>query len=292
LTVTPFGDAFTGGVRVAAADVNRDGVDDLITGTGPGAATAVRVFDGATGQELVSLAPFETAFVGGVYVAAADLDGDRFAEIVVTPDEGGGPVVVAYSGAKLSTGLTGDAAQLVRFLGIEDPAFRGGARPALGDVDGNGTADLVVAAGFLGGPRVAVFDGRTVATGTPTRLASDFFAFEPGVRNGVYVAAADLDGDGFAEVIAGGGPGGGPRVAAFSGRGLLTGSHDTVADFFAGDPGGRGGVRVAAKDLNVDGRAELVTGAAADSKVSTYQGADWTADTDPFPDVATGVFVG
>ena len=82
-------------------------------------------------------------------------------------------------------------------------------------MNGDGVGDLVVAAGFGGGPRVAGFDGTTLGAGTPAKLFADFFAFEQTLRNGVFVAAGDLDGDGFADLIAGGGPGGGPRVTAF-----------------------------------------------------------------------------
>src|SRR6185503_9519497 len=92
------------------------------------------------------------------------------AEFVVTPDEGGGPRVTVFSAAN-------GAAQLrANFFGIDDPNFRGGARSAAGDFDHDGHPDLVVAAGFGGGPRVAIFDGNTVF-GTPARLVGDFFAF-------------------------------------------------------------------------------------------------------------------
>src|SRR4029079_13896348 len=36
-TIAAFGTTFTGGVRVAQADVNGDGIDELVVGTGPGA---------------------------------------------------------------------------------------------------------------------------------------------------------------------------------------------------------------------------------------------------------------
>src|SRR5687767_3178842 len=65
------------------------------------------------------------------------------------------------------------------------PIFRGGARAAVGDVNGDGVGDLVVAAGFQGGPRIAGYDGNSLAGGSPARLFADFFALEPSVRNGV-----------------------------------------------------------------------------------------------------------
>jgi predicted AAA+ superfamily ATPase len=41
------------------------------------------------------------------------------------------------------------------------------------------------------------------ATSNRRHLMPDFFAFEPGLRNGTFVAAADLDGDGAAELVVG-----------------------------------------------------------------------------------------
>jgi hypothetical protein len=303
----PFDSGFTGGVRVATADFNGDGVPDLAVGTGPGIATSVHVFDGKTRAELFTVAPFEPSFTGGVYIGAGDLTGDGHADLVVTPDEGGGPRARVFSGAGFAV--------IADFFGIDDPNFRGGARAAVGDVTGDGTGDLVVAAGFGGGPRLAVFDGKSVGTAAPVKPFPDFFVFEPGLRNGVFVAAGDLDGDGFAEVIAGGGPGGAPRVFALSGHGLIgdtrtvvsgqASSVDTipvVANFFAGDPNSRGGVRVAVKSLDADGRADLLAGSGtgAGSRLTAYLGKSLPVDGSPpeqlsfdaFPGFAGGIFVG
>jgi hypothetical protein len=43
-----FGPSFTGGVRVAVADVNGDGFADVIVASGPGTASQVRIFDGSS----------------------------------------------------------------------------------------------------------------------------------------------------------------------------------------------------------------------------------------------------
>jgi hypothetical protein len=266
---------FTGGVRAVTADVDQDGVEDVIVGPGPGIPTEIKVFSGedfpvSPGTSLLASGyAFELSFTGGVFLSAGDVNADGFPDVVVTPDEGGGPRVRIVSGR--------DRAVIADFLGIDDPDFRGGARTALGDLNGDGNVDLIVAAGFGGGPRVAIFDGESLRPGqTPVKLANDFFVFEQELRNGAFVAAGDIDGDGFADLIAGGGPGGGPRVYALSGFALTeqSGAITPVANFFAGDTDNRGGVPVAAKDIDGDNRADILAGAGegAQSVVTTYLG--------------------
>ena len=292
-TPPALGDGFAGGVRATTADVTGDNTPDLVVGTGPGRTAEVRVFDGTTGQLLSTRTPFAD-FRGGVFVAGADFNLDGFADVVITPDEGGGPRVSITSGK--------DGSVLANFFAIDDPNFRGGARAAAGDVNGDGTPDLVVSAGFGGGPRIAVYDGKSLG-GTPTKLMNDFFAFEQGLRNGAYVAVGDLNADGKADLIFGGGPGGGPRVLALDAVKLMRGdmAGATLANFFAGNEDNRGGVRVAAKNLDGDARADLVVGdgAGAGSRVTTYlgkllgPGSPPSRDTfDAFPDFLGGVFVG
>ena len=285
---------YTGGARVSTADFDGDGVPDIVVGTGPGGATQVVVTNGVTLKEMFTIQPFEAAFTGGVYVTAGDVTGDGIPELIISPDEGGGPRVRVFNGDGF--GLITD------FFGIDDVNFRGGARAAVGDINGDKVGDLIVAAGFGGGPRVAGYDGRSLGTGSPVKVFADFFAFEQGLRNGIFVAAGDIDGDGKAELIAGGGPGGGPRITMFSGNALLANAQIPVGDFFAGDPNSRGGVRVAVKDLDGDNRADIISGSgtAAGSKVTAYFGKNINGigqipeafSFDAFPGFAGGVFVG
>jgi hypothetical protein len=290
----PFGD-FSGGIRTASADFNADGIADIVVGTGPGRATRVLLIDGANQKELFAVDPFEASFTGGVYVAAGDVNGDGTPDLAITPDEGGGPRVDVFSGKGF--------VKIIGFLGIDDSKFRGGARASIADISGDGTGDLIVVAGFGGGPRVAGFDGKSLAS-TPRKVFNDFFAFEETLRNGVFVTAGDLNGDGFAELICGGGPGGGPRVLAFSGKDLTaTQQKETpLANFFGGDVNSRGGIRLAVKDLDSDNLADLVVGSGtgSGSKVTAYLGKNIAATGTPTPqfdfDSITGftggVFVG
>jgi len=238
----PYGSDFTGGVRVALADVTGDGTPDLVTAPGPGTAPTIHVFDSATHQEVASFDAYESTFTGGVYVAAGDITGDGKAEIITGADQGGGPRVGVFGGSTVSGTATPTA--LDDFLAINDTNFRGGVRIALGDVNGDGTSDLVVGAGFGGGPRIAVYDGASLAQGKQVKLVNDFFAFEDTLRNGVFPTVGDLNGDGCGDLIFGAGPGGSPRVLALDGKAALAGGEQTLANFFAGPAGSRLGVEV------------------------------------------------
>ena len=160
--------AGVGGVRVAAGDVDADGIAEIITSPPFGSAPEVRVYS-ATGALRTSFMAYNPAFIGGVYVAAGDIDGDGRADIVTGADAGGGPHVIAFSGADL---------HVLRSFFAYDPAFPGGVRVAAGDLDLDGHAEIITAAGPGGGPHVRCFrrrDGRRdrgdvcVRSGVPGR---------------------------------------------------------------------------------------------------------------------------
>ena len=138
-----------------------------------------------------------------------------------------------------------------------DVSFTGGVRVAVGDVTGDGVADIVVAAGPGGGPHVKVYDGTTGAE------AFSFFAFEPTVAGGLSVAVGDLDGDGVPSIVIGAGPGGGPRVTVFDVSG---GSVAMTGSFFAYEPTFTGGVNVAVSG----GRIVVGSGVGGGPVVATF----------------------
>ncbi|OWK44404.1 FG-GAP-like repeat-containing protein [Fimbriiglobus ruber] len=191
---------FTGGVYVAVGDVNGDGKDDIITGAGAGGGPHVKVFDGATGATLQSFFAYSPTFTGGVTVAAGDVNGDGKADIITGAGPGGGPQVNVFDGA------TG--AVLQSFFAY-DVQFTGGVYVAAGDFKGDGVADIATGADVGGGPHVKIFDAETGAA------FQSFFAGDSGLRNGVTVAAGDVNGDGKDDVITSVGAGGGPHVIVF-----------------------------------------------------------------------------
>ncbi len=291
---------FTGVIRSTVADFNADGVPDYAFATGAGPAATVRIFDGATGADLVPSTTVLGGFTGGTFLAAGDIDRDGLAELAVSADAGGGNRVTLF---RVSGGTL---VPVVDFLAFDDPDFRGGSRVALGDINRDGAADLIVGAGIGGGPRVSVYSGTALLAGNTGRLIPDFFALDSSLRSGVYVSVADVDGDGFADILYSTGMTGGPRVRVVSGAVLVANPGADVAvlpalaDFFALDADDRDGIRIATRDLDSDGRAELIVGSGnrTDARVRVIPFEQFNVPTttlfNPFASPLTidGVYVG
>lgn len=90
-----------------------------------------------------------------------------------------------------------------------------------------------------------------VSTPTGVRLV-EFYAYHKDFRGGVNLTAGDLNGDRIKEIITGAGRGGGPQVRVFDREGKV------IGQFFAYEETFRGGINVAAGDLNNDGIDEIV----------------------------------
>ncbi len=217
--------------------------------SGPGTTAQVNVYDSETNALIGILTPFGRGYTAGVRVATGDMTGDGIQDIVVAAGPGSPPWIKIYDGGTL--------AEIKTFLAY-GYSFTGGLFVATGDFDGDGRMDLVTGAGAGGGPHVQIFNGAdmfppTVANSVPIPRES-FFAYSPTFTGGVSVAAADINGDGRADVITGAGPGGGPHVQVFSGT-----DHHSIASFFAYEPTMALGILVTAGDLTGDGKPEIAT---------------------------------
>jgi hypothetical protein len=219
---------FTGGVYVAVGDVNGDGADDIVTGTGNGGGALVKVFNGPDGALLQSFYAYDEAFRGGTTVAAGDVNSDGRADIGTGAGPGGGPHVKVISGL--------DRTLLFSEFPY-DIAFRGGVFVALGDVNNDGRADLTTGPGFGGGPHVKVYSVQ------PNFEIYSFLAYQnasPGFPwvSGARVASYDVNLDGFADIVTSPGRGQNSRVRIFDGSNL-----GILYDFLA-EPGFLGGIFV------------------------------------------------
>lgn len=241
----PYGAGYKGGITVARGDVNGDGVLDLVTGTTTGSVPNVRVFDGRSLALLRSFFAYDQGFMGGVNVAAGDVNGDGKADIITGAGPGAQPTVRVFSGANNN---------IIRSFFAFDASFQGGITVAAGDTNGDRKADIIVGAGPGGPPHVKVFSGANNA------VLRSFYAYSQLFVGGITVASGDVNGDGKADIITGAGPGADPHVNVFSGA---TGAN--IKSFDAFPTTFRGGISVAAADLNGDGKADIVVGALTQS---------------------------
>ena len=212
-TFTPYVN-YSGTVTVAVGDVNGDGVDDVITGSGTG-ATHVKVFDGVSGTEIRSFIAY-VGGVGGVNVGAGDIDGDGFADILTGASVNGH--VKAFSGL--------NGAEIRSFLAYS--GFTGAVTVAGADIDGDGRDDIITGASVNG--HVKAFSG------TNTAEIRSFFAYS-GFTGAATVAGGDIDNDGRADIITGASVNG--HVKAFRSADLAA-----IRSFFAFERDGLNGVFV------------------------------------------------
>jgi hypothetical protein len=201
--------AFSGGVAVAAADVNGDGILDVVTGAGPGGGPHVKVIDGANlNQRQINGEIADSALIGqfnastqldpdGVFVAAASINGKPV--IVTSHAVGSGPIEV-IDATKLNL-LAGDgeltpAAVLGTFFAYNphDLLMGTSAHVALLDFNGDGVGDILIGPSETMAPEpVEIVDGTKLsAFGSfgliqPSALLDSFFAFGNTFTGGIFV---------------------------------------------------------------------------------------------------------
>ena len=154
--------------------------------------------------------------------------------------------VGADAGGLPEVRLLDEQGELRRSFLAYDESFRGGVRTAVGDVTGDGVADIITAPGTGGGPQVKVFDGATGAE------RASFFAYDPNFRGGVSLAVGRMNGR--PVIVTGAGIGGGPHVRVFDAS-----TFRELNGFMAYGNNFAGGVSVAFGDVTGDAEPEVVT---------------------------------
>jgi hypothetical protein len=192
---------------------------------------------------------------------------------VASATQGGIPNVIVRDGA---------GTQIANFFAFPSTATSTEAPAvnlAVGDVNGDGTPDIIAARGsstvagvvsgsseikVIDGTKLNMVDANHVIEGSA--LLADFLAYDPGFLGGAFVAFGLSAGK--PQIITGAGLGGGPHVKVIDATKLNEmqtngeiADSALIAQFYAYDPRFGGGVRVAAGDLNGDGVLDIVTAA-------------------------------
>jgi len=228
----------------------------LIVGPGPGAdnPTAVRGFEvNGTPISAVDFDAYVSLDGYGTRVASGDLYGTGLELLVTGPGPGADhpPLVRAFTGY-------GTPVEQVAFTAYGVDKF--GVNVACGDLDGNGTDEIVTGAGpgAVFGPHVrgwaAGDDGVSAVPGV------SFFAYGTN-KFGVNACCGDIDGDGMDEIVTGAGPGAvfGPHVRGWNVDGGAAAAIPGISFFAYGTL--KWGVNVTCADIDGDGVDEIVTGA-------------------------------
>ena len=255
-----------------AGDVNGDGYADIVVGacdeTNLGAAYVY--FGSADGTRSTAsnalIGPRDSGLFGSDVSGIGDVNGDRFEDVVIGAYNERNVTGASYVYLGSPGGLASSPS--VSIGGPDGPGGSFGVSVAgAGDVDADGYADLVV-----GAPGAAVNFGRAYvyrggAGGLGATAASVLNGGVSGGSFGLSVAgAADVDGDGYGEVIVGA-----PQtssvgrvfVYAGSSSGLVTTagrilSRSTSTDYFGYSVSSAG-------DANGDGRSDILIGAPEDN---------------------------
>jgi hypothetical protein len=203
---------FYGSAVASAGDVDGDGFADLAIAAqiadqsgrvylhrgGPNWPETMpsQVLENPEGQ---TVAFFGSALVGG------DIDGDGRSDLVVAAERQDDPAtsegrVFIYAGQSSSTGLT-----TVPSWVLSNPAHQAnghfGSSLALGDVNGDGYADLAITADtqdLVG--RVFIYAGRSNGVRDPPIATLDAPMAVTGANFGRPLATGDFDGDGYADL--------------------------------------------------------------------------------------------
>jgi hypothetical protein len=189
------------GANVAAGDLDGDGKDEIIVGMGPGQGyrPIIKVFTG-TGQLLIEFQvedivhndEYYVYMRHGIRVSAGDIDGDGADEIVGAP-----PYLKPYRthfiGIDFPGGIT--APKQSRWFWVYLHKGLYGINTAVGDVDGNGTGEIVAGPGpyYRTIAEFMVMD-RNAA------VLSKALVFD--THHGLIVATGDINGDGVSEILA------------------------------------------------------------------------------------------
>ena len=227
-----FSNAYPASASVVIAEGDKGGEEDVSLVANQG---IIKLNKNA--QQLALFYPYDKLFRKHLNVSA-QINNGFINTVAVGPGEGGGPQVRIFT----ATG------KLLGSFFAYNKNLRGGVSVALGDVDNDGSLEVVTGPGKGSEPLVKIFD-------LAGQLKNSFLAYDHKFMGGIEVALGDVNHDGNLDIVTVPGPGGGPQVRIFTPQGKVLGQ------FFAYDQSYRAGLKISIGDLDRNGQAEILVGA-------------------------------
>jgi hypothetical protein len=233
----PYIEGFTGSVYLASADLDNDGVDEIITGAGDRGGPQIRIFDRLGHWKFVSSfwAEDKDTYRSGVRVAAGDINNDGLQEIITS----------TFNDDMALRFFNRYGQEVAETIELDDGNFFEPGEVMSADLGNDGVNELVINYGFGNAPELQVLqnDG--------TKL-NGFMAYHPGFGGGVDISGAIENGEKI--FVTGAGFTGGPHVR------FLNSYGEPIKNltFFVYPKDYRGGVNVSAADIDNDGEIEYV----------------------------------
>ena len=230
--------SFKGGVNAISADVNGDYVDELVTiPSGNQKKPALKVFS-AEGALLATKTVTTNSYSGSFKLASGDVDGDGLNEIVLSANGKAPAQIYIYSFA--ANKLTFD-----KSFNAYAKTYARGLTVALGDVDADGTVEIVTAPNGGMAPEIAIYTNRG-------KRERKFNAYSKTDRNGVSISLCDVNADGLLEIVTT--PGAKSKAVVQ----VFTYNAKRLSSFSAIAKKNTTGVRAQAIDVDADGIVEII----------------------------------
>jgi uncharacterized repeat protein (TIGR01451 family) len=238
----------------------------------------VKLVDKNTGAIVKQFYAYEQNFTGGVRLATGDMNGDGIDEIITAPGRGRAPEIRVF---------TQDGVELTQFRTMAYAStFTGGVQVDVGDVNGDGKNDIVVAPS-TGATQVRIFyngynPANPSADPIPNAPSKQFNVYSSSFLGGADVVVADVGKfsngstlsastpDGKAEIIVGNGPGMRSTIYVYD----VSGTPAVVDTVLPLSNSYTGGITLDAGRVNGDSIPDLIVagGNAGGSTVEIWSG--------------------